>query len=226
MATLASLKNRVNRRLGLDTTASGVDDVELEAALNDGVREVLLRTHCYVHCGDMDLTANVWKYDLPSTILALKTVFTTDGGEWSRVTASEMIALQRGGATADTPSAYAIEGSNLFMVWPTPSTSGEVDVLYVPKPTEMSSGSHDPSNSTYGGVPVEFHHAIVLWACAQAADKEDDQSSGVGQKYMQEFEVAVSRAAAAVNRMGGRPAPATLARRRQRFVSHDPSADW
>lgn len=227
MATLTTLRTQVYARLGLDSTAAGNDEARTTEYLNQGVREVLLRTHCYVKCADLTLTTDTWKYDLPTSMLQLREVYSdssTGSVQLERVSTENLLSLRRAADTTSDPSVmrYAVEGSNLFMVWPTPSSAAVLDVFYVPKPTEMSSGSHDPSNATYGGVPSEFHHAILLYALAQMADQEDDGSSKMGDKYMMEFEQEIRRVKAHVNRKGGRLAPARV-KRRFGYVRRDPS---
>jgi hypothetical protein len=91
----------------------------------------------------------------------------------------------------------------------------------------MSFTTHDPSTDTYGGIPVEFHPAIRLWALAEAADYDDDESSEKGETYRRRFEeylrVSLRRR---VNGKGGALAPARLARSKYDLVPHDNSADW
>src|SRR5574337_1796552 len=92
-------------------------------------------------------------------------------------------------------------GADLFAVWPTPTTADTLDVYYVPQPTEMSDGSHDPSNATYGGIQTAYHKAIELWALSQGSDHEHEQRTQQGVTYEQRFELYIKRINQAVNRM-------------------------
>jgi hypothetical protein len=79
-----------------------------------------------------------------------------------------------------------------------------VTMYYVPKPTEMSSASHDPSSDTYGGIPVEYHAALIEYAKWKMADYDDDGSSQMGLVYQQEYERLVRKCLKRKRRKGGR----------------------
>lgn len=215
MATLTVLRNAVYSKLGMDSTSSGNDETLVTSWLNEGVREVLLRTHCYVGETTISLSANTWKYTLDASILAMLHVTDDENRPVEVIQATDLLDLRRASTSTDAvPLRIAVLGSNKLLVWPTPTASSTLDVLYVPKPTEMSTGSHDPSNATYGGVPVEFHKAIELWALAQGSDYEHEGRTQSGVKYMQEFELYVKGVIRpAVNRKAGRLGRVKVGRR-------------
>lgn len=215
MATLADLRASVLGRLGMDDTAAGTDEGLVDQWLNEGVREVLIRTHCHVNCIDLTLVADEWKYDLPTAILALKYVTDSESNPVQVVDFQEILDLRRTLSTGHTSNPrMAVLGSNLFAIWPTPTTADVWEAFYVPKPTEMSDGTHDPSSAAYGKIPVEFHHAIELWALAKGSDQEHEGRTQNGIKYTQEFELYISRVVrATVNRKAGRRGPARIGRR-------------
>jgi len=112
---------------------------------------------------------------------------------------------------------YAVLGMNMLVIWPTPTTAAQLDVWYVPRPTAMSSGTHDPSVATYGKIPKEFHRAIEFYVLAKAAEYTNDKPSGMGQSYWAQYEAFIHRTALpAQNRMGGRPPRARVGIRPQR----------
>lgn len=207
MATLADFRTAVGAKLGMDGDNAGTDQTLIDGWLNEGVREVLMRTHCFVKCADMSLTADTWKYNLPSSVLAIEYMVDSDSEPLEPVEFSQLLELRRTDSTvasASTRTRYAVLGANLFAIWPTPSAADTLDVFYVPVPSEMSSGTDDPSAETYGGVPVEYHKAVELWALAQGSDHEHEQRTQSGVKYEQAFELYVARVVrAAVNRKGG-----------------------
>lgn len=215
MATLAQLRNSVYSKLGMDSTAAGNDEALVTGWLNEGVREVLLRTHCRVDCADMTLTSGSWKYDLPSSVLALKYVVDDESNPCEIIQFEDLLDLRRASATGQASRMrVALLGSNLFAVWPTPATAEVLDVFYVPKPTEMSTGTNDPSAATYGGVPSEFHKAIELWALAQGSDHEHEGRTQQGVNYLAQFDEYVRKfVRPAVNRMGGKRGQARIGRR-------------
>lgn len=134
-----------------------------------------------------------------------------------QISGAELLAMRvAGNASSSTaPWYYALEGSDLFRVHPTPSTAGTINITYVPKPTEMSADAHDPSNATYGGIPTEFHPALLAYMYWKAASADDDTSSSQGERYREQYEAEVRKVRKYVNRKGNVKLPrATLGRRR------------
>jgi hypothetical protein len=225
VSTFSELKSNVSNELGLDTAASGAEDVLLGRRLNQGVREVLLRTHCRVTTATTNLTANEDDYELPSDVLAINNVLNADGRALDRVSVEEMHWLRRGdSATGGDVYKYAVDGANLLMIYPTPDTADTLTLYYVPKPTEMSAAGNDPSVTTYGGIPVEFHEAIEMYALWRMASYDDDGSSQMGQVYRAQFDQGIREARKFIRNRGGRKlGPARIGRRTR--VPHSPSAD-
>jgi hypothetical protein len=160
-------------------------------------------------------TADEWQYDLSYEIMAVKHMWKDDSSNLVRVSPTDLIQLHRGDSTADGSSTrWALVGTNQILLWPTPDDEYDINLIYVPRPTEMSYDTHDPSDQTYGGVPVEYHKAIELYALAEAADYDDDQSSAVGLAYRQRYEEEIVRIKGAVSRKGGQLPPVRLRRSR------------
>jgi len=234
MATLSTLRTEVYSVIGLDSTASGTDETLVTQWLNDAVRDILLRTRCYVACATMTLTAGTANYDLDTTMLTTLEVYITGAADSTdyrlqQVSPAEIVDFRVGGgqSTTGTPvSYYAINGSNLLMVYPTPAAADIVNLFYVPKPTEMSSAAHDPSTATYGGVPTEFHPCISMYALWRSADLDDDASSDQGKDYWDKYMEMIRQAKKIVNTKGGSSlSPVRLKRRNRRPWARVPSAD-
>ena len=234
MATLADLRTRVTSKLGLDNTASGAEQVLVDSWLNEGVVEILLRTHCTVETGDMTTTADVWDYQLSTNILAIRDLWrenaSADIEPVIRVSEQEILDLHRHSPGGDAAYLrYATVGSNLLLLWPTPSSVYTLDLLYVPRPTSMSSASHDPSSLTYGRIPTEFHKAIEYYALWQGAEYDENQGSQGGERFRTLFEdYLATRIRPAMKRKGGVELPqvrrkswrsrrSTLARENDRY---------
>lgn len=216
MATLETLRRAVGTKTRMDYGNATTDRDLIDSWINEGVVEVLRRTHCFVRCIDLTMTADQWKYDLPSSIIAVKAVW-RDGetDPMMRVSPEELIEYRRanGAATDATTLRWALAGANLFMLWPTPSSAIEINMLYVPMATAMTATSHDPSNATYGGIPTEYHKGIELWALINASDHEHEGRTQSGMRYLQEFEQYIARINSAVNRKGGRMPAVRIGRR-------------
>lgn len=221
MATLATLRRAVQQKIGLDSTASGTEETLLDEWINEGVVQVLLRTRCNVNAATITLTADTEDYNIDTDILAINDIAyssATDGtrGTLQRTTPEQIIYF-RTSTPATTPRVayYALNGNDLFMVYPTPQAADSLTVYYTPRPTAMSVTSHDPSNETYGGVPTEYHKAIEYYALWQAADYDDDTSSQVGEYYRVLFEQYLVQIRKQALRKSGRYlGPAVVGKRR------------
>jgi hypothetical protein len=188
LPTLTTLQNRVQSILGLET--SGNELTLLTGYLNEGYTDVLVRTRCRTNCGDLTTIANTWKYRLPSAILAVLEMWTEDvtygtTTTFMRTSTEEIIRLRRGqqATISGNPTYYSVEGHDMLMIYPTPTTAGVIEYLYCPRPTDMSAGSDTPSY-----VPAEWHRAIETYACWRMADFMDDGSSGQGELYRARYE--------------------------------------
>lgn len=227
MATLTQLETEVVEQIGSINATD--DQTKIRRYLNDGVRYVLRNTHCYqtevtVTPGAAD------NYTVASTILDIVDAsFSTSSDTFSleRVSPEEIRAKRRSGdSTSGGPTRYyALAGANLMMFYPQPGASDTLSLLNVPAPTAMSSDSHDPSNATYGGIPVDYHSLIVLYACWWLAMYDDDSSSQNGRDYKALLDLGVAQAKREIERKGGHKSPRFKVGRR-RFVPRSPSADY
>jgi hypothetical protein len=174
---------------------------------NDAVRDLLLQTGVKVATGTVTLTANTSDYTLDAAVMLIKHAYldgTTDHMLTQLAPADLLEMRVRGSATSssDGPWYYALDGADLFRVYPTPTSAGTINLTYVPKPTEMSADAHDPSNATYGGIPTEFHPALLAYMYWKAASADDDQSSGQGERYRESYEAEVRKVRKYVNGKG------------------------
>lgn len=183
MTDFATLKSNVSGVLGLDPTQDGN---RIGGFLNQGVLDILLRTHCYVTTTTITLTANVGDYTLDDGILAIEDIYLNSNGANFRVrrlATTDLINLRLFSVTSAPIQMYALSGANLLMVYPSPLQPDVLHIYYVPRPTAMSSDSDDPSLTTYGGIPEEFNYGLELYAQWKAADMLDDSSSSNGETY-------------------------------------------
>lgn len=225
MSTLAELRENVSLELGLDQTASSDEETLLTRRLNQGVVEVLKKTHCYVKTAAFALSADTDEYEAPADLLATKSFIDSGNIPLDRVSVEEIHDLRRGtpATGSSSISKYALNGANLFMFYPTPTANGTLTLYYVPAPANpMDSADDDPSSVTYGNVPVDYHDLIEYWACYRMAMYDDDTSSQVGQVYLQLFNQGVAAARAEIQRRGGRKLGPVRIPRRNR-IDRDPS---
>jgi hypothetical protein len=199
--TLGDLVFRVSRSLGLNDDA-GSDELKLmQKWANDSVIDVLLETHIYVSTFTQTLTAGTSEYQLSSSILVIvdgKGTTSAFIGPYEVVSMAEMFEIQAISPVGSARKIIAIEG-NLLIVSPTPDTGESITFYGVPRPTALvasglgttSEDAHDPSQTTYGGIPAEYHRAneyYMLWRGAEYDDKRSmPYGKGAAQGYLDQY---------------------------------------
>jgi len=222
MATLTQFRAELAAVLGLDNNASG-DQTYMDSFINEGVADVLLKTHCKAAPFTMALTAGQNNYTLSTDVLAIIELNVTSSSDFTleRMTPAEILRLRRN-SNANSPSlSYAVSGADLLMLYPTPSSADTLTGIYVPRPATLASGSDTPSE-----IPAEWHKLVSFYALYRAADMDDDASSEMGERYRMLYDTGVREMRGAVYKHGGKMAPIRLKARRRQFVPHDPSADY
>lgn len=229
MSTLGDLRDEVAEEIGSINTT---DDVtKIDRFLNRAVRDFLSKTGIYVTEATTLETADSGDYTLDTAIMLIKNIYVTSGTvdyPLEQVSPQQILDWRLASSSSTSPSRYyALNGANMLMVYPTPSGNDTVTLYYVAVPTEMSSTSHDPSDATYGGVPVLFHDALALYAMWKLASFDDDQSSAQGQRYRDDYRDRIKEARKYVSMKGNTVAPrARVGGRRRGLRLHDNSADW
>lgn len=194
----------------------------IDSWVQEGVAEILARTHCQVSIATLALTSGTKDYTLPTQVMAIEELFNTSGGtdyQLQRAPLEEMIRLRR--AVGSTPSRYyTLIGFDSLLLYPTPGTGETLTIYYVPRPATLAAGD-SPTD-----IPAEWHKAIEVYALWQGADYDDDQSSAQGERYHQQYEAYIREIKKAMRRMGGkRIAPAVPGRRRSLLLPSSPSQD-
>jgi hypothetical protein len=179
--------------LGLDFDSANPnngDGPRLLGWANDAVVDMLRRTHVYVTGPlTLQLTAGQGDYDLQSLhpeILYIDDLYLTSGGANFRVrrlSSTDLINLRLFQVTTAPIQMYALSGANLLQVFPTPLQADQFQIYYVPRPTSLANGTDDPSSTTLGGIPTEYHYGLELYMMWKAADAFDDESSSSGETY-------------------------------------------
>lgn len=231
---LGDFRTRVSGEIGLSNTAGGSEQALMDGWANDSVVQFLRQTKCYVKPFDMLLTADEDTYDLPSGILSFKELYivASDGtiSPMLEPMSTDEIIYRRRFPTSSgyQPIGYSAEGWNLLLLSSNAvSSSDELHGLYVPRPTKMTDATHDPANTTYGGVPEEFHETLVAFQLWKAATWDDDTSSQIGLAYKADWLEGIKDAKISLNKRAGiRWAPARPGgRRRRRMVPPTPGTD-
>lgn len=213
--TLDDFRTVISAKMGMDNTVAG-DQGLIDRWVNDGVIDVLVRTRVQVWAGSMPVTTGGTDYAIPTSIMAIEDMTITSGGSTyslERVSPAEILDMRRNSAQSSPSRFYAVNGSQMLMLYPTPDNSVDtITVYYVPRPATLSAGSDTPSD-----IPAEFHKAIEYYALAQAADITDDSGSQDGSRYQQQYEAMLKTVKKAVWLKGGRRlSPAVVGHSRRR----------
>lgn len=173
----------VSRSLGLDDTAASDELTLMQRWVNRGIVDVLMKTRCYMDLGTMNLQAGVTDYRIDPNILVVNQITVPDTAgniiELDVINMNDILPyLSSQIATTTAPLYAAIEGT-FMRVAPAPSSAAVMTYLYVPKPTEIpadgttANDALDPSTAAYGGIPSEYHDALVNYVLWQAAEYDD-----------------------------------------------------
>ena len=168
MTTFAQYRSAVSSKLGLDNSIAG-DQTFIDLWVNEGVLDVLMRTDCLMRSATLTLTSGTKDYTLSSSILKIYDAYVTVSGiaNWLEITTVDEILAMRRTTTANVSPAqyYAVGGSDLLMIYPTPSSADTLTIYYVPRPATLSASSDSPSE-----IPAEFHKAVEFYALREGAD--------------------------------------------------------
>lgn len=201
----------VSDKTGLSDATGTADRTFLTRVANRSVREVLLDARPYVVAGTITLTAGTTEYQLETALgqnlLSLEGYVQTSDAVRSLTVVTEQELLERRQVSPSGGPArrFTLVGNNLLIVDPEPGAGETWTVYYVPYPTEMSSGSHDPSNTTYGGIPAEFHRAIECYMLAETYERLHDQEAAV--LWRQKYDEEIVRTRKRLRRRAGRRLP-------------------
>lgn len=208
--------------MGMDNTVSG-DQTAIDLWVNEGVTDLMMRTGCRMRSATLAMTAGTADYTLDTTILKIYDAYVTVSGiaYWLEVVSVDEILAMRRTTTANVSPAqfYAVGGSDLLMIYPTPASADTLNIYYVPRPAVLSASASSPDE-----IPAEFHKAVEFYALREAADATDDQSSQDGLAYQQLYEQWVRRVNKWVALKAHHRMPhATVSRSRMTIPFHDPS---
>ncbi len=189
--TRGELIAKVSRKLSFNQTVGHQDRLFLEGVANEAVREMLLRTHCYVDLGNMALTAGVTTYRLNVSILAILEAEVTGSLRTIQVVPmTELMKRARGVSYQDLPFLIASSG-NFVRVYPPPAAGATIQFTYVPRPTAMTADANDPATATYGGVPEELHQGLEYYMLWQGAEYDEKVSKQDATYYQQQYEAQI-----------------------------------
>lgn len=209
---LSEIRTAASVELGIRADQAGEQQTVCDRVANAAILEILKRTKIRVTSATVATTAGVGDYDLPEEVLRLTSLEApVQGGSTfgpvEQVDPDEIRWRRRSPSSISTSCAmrYAVDGYNLLMIDPTPTTIYNLVMYYVPRPTKMTGPTDDPATIAFGGIPEEFHETVLLpfiyWRLGSSGD---DQSSAQGVRYQQDFETGLKDVRIRINRRRGR----------------------
>lgn len=212
---LTQMRTEVAAKLSLDTT-NAAELALIDQWLNDGVAHVVGETESKVAIATASLSAGQGDYELDTNILRILWIQAGSSGgqnaEFEQVGPSEILRRRLNAASSSSPSyLYAVDGSNMLMVYPVPASADTLTFRYVPRPATLTVGSDTPTE-----IPAEFHKLVVLYALVHGGDYDDDQTSAQGERYEQNLERGITRMRSRLNKKRGRRMARAVVSRRRR----------
>lgn len=206
---LDEYRTRIARVVGLSATDS--DDLALiDSWVNEGIVEFLKDTKVNQITAQLSVTASSGDYTLDDDILAMTDL-------WYEPVDSQQVLLEpvdsrailqmrrTTSAQEATTRYYAMQGANTLMLYPEPASSSDLlHLIYVPRPSSvMSATADDPSTSSLGNIPKEYHSVIEAYAKWKAAEAEEHKPSNFGLSFQAEYAKGVAKTRSDMNRKAG-----------------------
>lgn len=206
--TVSQMRTRVARVIGMSLSVTA-DTSLIDGWYNDAVEQFLRETKLNVRTAALAVTAGTEDYTLDTDILSMQALwYQPASGATSMMQpippedmyVRRMVELDSGGP----PTFYSLVGAHTLLINPAPTSSGdEIKLLYVPRPTAMSTTAHSPSSTAFGNIPGEYHVLLEAYVKWKAAEAEEHRPSDNGLQFQAEWERGVTRVKAELKRKAG-----------------------
>ena len=188
---LQQMRGQVVQWIGLQDITAYDETTLAETLLYLGTLDLLSRTRCVARCVNLNVSAGIDTYTLDHSILALVDV--EDGARRRArrdevVSSSDAVVVYPAGAANTTPTTFTLIRADVIRFAPAPTANGTIQVWAVLRPIQMTGDTDSPGQEQYGGIPDEWHDAIVTYALWKAADYADDSSAQQGERYRMLYE--------------------------------------
>ena len=208
---LATFRARVSGAIGVDNTDGSTEQALLDGWVNESVVQFLLRTKANAQAAALSLTAGEGDYVLDTDIIAMRSAWIEPANGLQEIplretSPDEIVAYRRYQGVSGDPSArlFALQGSNVLMLFPPPGDSTDVlHIYYVPRPAAMSTTADTPAATANGGVSEEFHPILENYVKWKAAEYANNGPSQLGQMWKAEWEAGLVQVRVANTRKGG-----------------------
>ena len=174
--------DRVKYTMGMQEITAHDEIAFIKQYLNEGLLDVIVRTRPFTRVITLTLTADTPIHDMSTDILALLDIQDANGRFLQRMTREDITDAQASGAPG-----FAYE-EPLLWISPIPSAQVQVKAYGIFRPSIMVNNGDDPANPNFGGLPAEFHPAVVNYACWKAGEYTQHEQSQMGEKWRFTYE--------------------------------------
>lgn len=206
---LTDIRTRVARVSGLSTTVAG-DLSLIDSWANEAVLQFLKDTKIHVRSASLALTADEGNYTLDSDILSFTDIYVApSNGQPSHLLepldSGEILRRRLLSVTGSNQVMhYALQGAHTLMLYPSPAEGDTLHILYVPRPASaLTAGGDSPAATAYGGIPTEYHPILEAYTKWKACEAEEHRPSQNGLQFQAEYERAIARVKADLNKKTG-----------------------
>lgn len=167
--TLGDVRTRFRLMMGGQAPESVISNTELDYLINDGLKDVALRSECLEASNDQDVTASTQEYTVPNDCVKITSVYYGGSGDWEKLTevtpdwlANEIDSewLNDSGTTygyykrGNKIGLYKIPGSS-------EAGTNYLRIYYIQQPTELTLTTDVPFSGYYH--LYLYHDLIVLY---------------------------------------------------------------
>lgn len=223
---LSQFRTRVARVSGMSSSDTTDTDL-IDAWANDAVEQFLRDTKLNKRTATLAVTAGTGDYTLDTDIISFEDLWIEPANSsdqqrlLERRSSADIRQMRIFEAAEDVSSMYyALDGEHLLMLYPAPvSSSDELHMVYVPKPTSTLSATADtPASTAYGNIPTKYHPVLESYVKWKACEAEEHRPSDNGLSFQAEYERGVAKVRADLSRRSGIMAsPAKWGRRNKRI---------
>lgn len=166
--TLSDLREAVRRRLDDLAEPYGWADDDLDAWINEAIREAALRGRLNRGAVTVSVVAGTASYALAATVDYIHTAKMTTGSiPLTRTSRDELDACMGGWSTVTgTPTAFFVENRTLTL-YPNPSANGTLTLVVDVIPSALTSDSQSPTLETQDHLP------LLEWVIYRAGQQRD-----------------------------------------------------
>ena len=206
--TLNEFHARVRRVTGLGGDAT--DLALITGWVNEAVVQFQRETKMNTRLASLAVTAGQGDYTLDDDILSMQGLWYEPADSTQRrllqpVAVETMFQLRLPDQPANAlVRHYALSGAHTLMLHAAPaSSSDELHILYVPRPTAMSATSESPASTGFGNIPEEYHPFIEAYAKWKGAESEEHKGSDNGLQFQAEWERGIAKIRGEMARKAG-----------------------